>query len=335
MMDATETRELFTLEIGRTIVRGTYHKPCDKAGTAQASAVAQERLGFCFLNSMSPTRAGTGDSAVYWADALAKQGYRCVRFDVPGFGDSDGDPPEGLVNFINAGGYSSSAGTIIDEVVRRFNFSGTVIAGLCAGAVSAIYTAEVSKNCKGLVLLDPYFHLRMEHKRNLRHRVREKLCWRMSRSTPGRAILSAYDQAKALWKRMFTDGLPSIANIPLIRCWQRLTTSGMPVLVLNASGTKLRKVEFDYLAHVLKLAGRNSRVEVKVVEGTGHTFSNRTGRSEVQNQIESWLNTSLSSEACGKSVKKTLRSELAETARRGQELEGLQTVNLKMENCKL
>jgi hypothetical protein len=47
--------------------------------------------------------------------------------------------------------------------------------------------------------------------------------------------------------------------------------------------------EFDYLKHVLNLAGRKSQVGVELVEGTDHSFANRMGRVGVQQYIEKWL----------------------------------------------
>jgi hypothetical protein len=47
--------------------------------------------------------------------------------------------------------------------------------------------------------------------------------------------------------------------------------------------------EFDYLQHALKLAGRKSRVSVRVAEGANHSFANRLGREAVRVHTETWL----------------------------------------------
>ena len=76
---------------------------------------------------------------------------------------------------------------------------------------------------------------------------------------------------------------PQNANFALLSRWKEVASTGLPVLLLKApgrktQGTKPRIGEFDYLAHVLKIAGRKSQVAVELLEGTDHTFANRTGR---------------------------------------------------------
>jgi pimeloyl-ACP methyl ester carboxylesterase len=47
----------------------------------------------------------------------------------------------------------------VNQLVKRFGLSGVVFFGHCAGAVSALYAGAASSDCKGLILLDPYFHV--------------------------------------------------------------------------------------------------------------------------------------------------------------------------------
>jgi pimeloyl-ACP methyl ester carboxylesterase len=288
MNEATETRQLITLHGVGGIVRGTYHKADGESSDAQ-------RIGVLILNSLSPTRAAAGDSAVYWADSFARSGYPAFRLDMPGFGDSDGNPPPELLKFINTGGYGPIASALMRELSERFGLSGVVVVGLCAGAVSALYTAAASGECRGLVLMDPYFHLPIPPP----SWIWQKLTGRISRTALGVLISKGYDRFTDLRLYLRRNPMPENTNFPLLRCWKMVASTGLPILLLKAPATKPRGEEFDYLKYILEQAGSNSRVAVKVVEGAGHTFSNRVGRAGVQQLMESWLNFYLPLPGCG------------------------------------
>jgi pimeloyl-ACP methyl ester carboxylesterase len=181
------------------------------------------------------------------------------------------------------------------ELSERFGLSGVVVVGLCAGAVSALYTAAASKECRGLVLMDPYFHLPISPP----SWIWQKLTGRISRTALGRLISKGYDRFTDLRLYLRRNPMPENANFPLLRCWKTVASAGLPILLLKAPSTKPRGEEFDYLKYILEQAGSNSRVVVKVVEGAGHTFSNRVGRAGVQQLMESWLNFYLPLPGCG------------------------------------
>jgi pimeloyl-ACP methyl ester carboxylesterase len=278
MNEATEARRLVTLHGLGCAVRGTYHKP-------QFESPGTNPIGVLILNSLSPSRAAAGDSAIYWADAFAKSGYPAFRLDMPGFGDSDGDPPPELLTFINTGGYGPIASALMRELSETFGLSGVVVVGLCAGAVSALYTAAASKDCRGLVLMDPYFHLPLPP----RSWLWQKLTGRISRTALGRVISNGYDRFTDLRLYLRRNPMPENTNFPLLRCWKALAPAGLPILVLKAPTTKPRGEEFDYVQYLVEQAGSNSRVVVEVVEGAGHTFSNRVGRAGVRALTLGWL----------------------------------------------
>jgi pimeloyl-ACP methyl ester carboxylesterase len=258
-----------------------------------ADGVTKNRIGIVFLNSLSLPRTATGDSAVFWAESFANFGFPSLRLDLPGLGDSGGAIPNELLNFINAGEYASIAATKIKELVERFGFSGVVLLGHCAGTVTAIHAAVGCINeCKGLVLLDPYFHLPQA----VRPMVRRGLsAWAM-RSRFGGVISNIYDRARDLRRVVRGNALPGNANKKLLSCWKKLASTGLPILLFKAparkaAGTKPRVGEFDYLSHVLQLAGPGSQVLIELVEQTDHSFANRVGRAAVAGMTERWLQT--------------------------------------------
>jgi pimeloyl-ACP methyl ester carboxylesterase len=290
MLREIKTRELIALDCLGTPIHGTYHRPANSFFGSPASGVRVP--GILFLNSLSLPRAATGDSAVHWADACAEWGYPSFRLDLPGLGDSAGDVSTDLLDFINSGGYESIAATSVKEVVKRRGLSGVVIIGHCAGSVSALYAAAACKECRGLILMDPYFHL----PQMIRPTMRRKLSEWARRSRIGAAASDIYDRWSDLLLLVRGERPPGNANFRLLSCWKQVTTSGMPVLMLKApglkaTGTKPRLGQFDYLEHVMKLAGNKNQVTIKLIEGTDHSFANRAGRAAVRQQIGSWLET--------------------------------------------
>lgn len=284
MLEAIQNRELIVLGCLGNRLQATFHPP------ASAIHSSHKRPGILFVNSLSLPRAASGDSAVRWADALAEQGYPSFRIDLPGLGDSEGKASTDLLDFINAGGFASVASSAAAQLTERFSLSGVVIFGHCAGSVSALYAGAASANCKGLILLDPYFHLPQAK----RPKVREELSDWARRSKLGRLLSNLYDRIRHLRLSLRGNAPPGNANARFLAHWKQVTSAGLPVLLLKApgikaQGSKPRVGEFDYIDYVVNLAGRKSRVSAEFVEGADHSFANREGREAVQRHIAAWL----------------------------------------------
>jgi pimeloyl-ACP methyl ester carboxylesterase len=219
-------------------------------------------------------------------------GYPSFRIDLPGAGDSSADVPAELLQFINTGGHERVAAAAVKQLVERYNLSGVVILGHCAGAISAIFAAAICEECRGLILLDAPFHLPPAG----RPKVRDALFHWSTRSRFGGLLSNIRDQIKKISLFLRRNAPPENTNFPLVKRWKDLASGGLPILLINApppkaSGTKPRAGKFDYLRHILKLAGNRSRVEVKIIESAHHTFSDPVGRDAVRRQVEQWMPT--------------------------------------------
>jgi pimeloyl-ACP methyl ester carboxylesterase len=290
MRNAIGDRELIVLDGLGVRLQGTYHRPADRRSGEPADHANLDRVGVLFVNSLSMPRAASGDSAVRWAESIAKQGYPSFRIDLPGLGDSEGEASIDLLDIVNAGGFASVAAAAANQLVKRFGLSGVVFFGHCAGSVSALYAGAASSDCKGLILLDPYFYL----PRAERPRVRQQLSdWARS-SRMGTLASDLYDRIRNLSSHLRGSALPANANTHLLAGWKQVASTGLPILFLKApgikaQGSKPRLGEFDYIDHVLKLAGRKKSIAVEFVESADHSFANREGREAVEQHIAGWL----------------------------------------------
>jgi pimeloyl-ACP methyl ester carboxylesterase len=318
---AIETREVITVGVGGVRVRGTYHKPRDEKPDSPMDKDENNGIGLLFLSAGVAPRSAPGDSAVYWADSFAKCGYRCFRFDLPGLGDSDGDLSGGETDFdslINDGGYGPVVCDLTIELVERFNLGGVVIIGHCAGAVTALYSAAVNERIKGLVLLDPYFHVQeTSTTQSVLVRSHLGIVRRLVGNGPGQSILRSagvkllscaraiYHRLQSIRRLVRRKRLPSTANLPLIRCWKQLASSGLPMLVLRCAWFTPKPGEFDYVRDLQPLPDRDCHISVKLIEGTMHSFEERRAKEAVLKYTEQWLG------ACFPLTKCTDPAELA------------------------
>jgi pimeloyl-ACP methyl ester carboxylesterase len=282
-------RELITLDGNGVVVRGTFHRVTGRKG-AEASD-ANKSIGLMFLNALFHPRSANADSGVYWADSFAENGYPTYRVDLPGLGDSYGVIPNDLLRFINDGGYSSVTCSKTKELVNNFGLSGAVVFGHCAGATTAIYAASECKECKGLILLDPYFNL----PKALTSKLRPELVHWARRSKIGALIRAAYDRIREAPGAFRKDALPANANHGFVSRWKRVVSSGLPILIIKSpepaalGSNKVRAANFDYLAYILSFAVTSDQVTIHTIENTDHSFANRSGRLSVRQQVETWL----------------------------------------------
>jgi pimeloyl-ACP methyl ester carboxylesterase len=287
--DKVGSRELITLDGDGVVVRGTYHKTTGSAASLPGHLGGG--VGVVFLSALSSPRSLTADSAVFWANSFAHRGYPSFRIDLPGVGDSYGETPNDLLGFVNDGGFASITAVKIKELIQTFGLSGAVMFGHCAGATNAIWAASESKECRGLVLMDPYFNL----PKSLTSKISPELVHWARRSALGAVIRATYDRLRQFPGALRTDDLPADANVAFIARWKKVVSSGIPILILKSpqaaalGSDKLRAGGFDYLGHITSFAVRSDQFTIRTLDETDHSFANRLGRLAVEHHTEAWL----------------------------------------------
>jgi pimeloyl-ACP methyl ester carboxylesterase len=295
-VEATKTRELLAVATHGICLRGTYHRVqtqylVQHGWELQSRENESPRIGVLFLNSGGDPRSASGDSAVHWADSFARSGYPSFRFDLPGLGDSDGELPEKWQDFfqlVNSGHYASFVSSLTKILMDRYQLSGVVVAGHCAGSVSAIYAAASSRNIQGVVVLDPYF-FREEDERPA---IRKGLSHLVTRNKVAGQLSKVYGGVKKVSMLVKGNKLPNNANMPLLRCWNQVASAGVPILVLYTQQARPRAGEFDYFRYLQSLPGGAGRMVLQFIEGANHSFADDAGREAVRRFTEEWLEAS-------------------------------------------
>jgi len=150
-MRCTRALEVLDLPHGRCV--GTLHRPERRTSD----------VGLLWVNFGYVPRDGHGGLASQASDALARDGVPCFRFDLPGLGDAPGPLPSVTHDFfpvVTGGRFTEVTVELVEALCAREHLAGLVVAGLCGGAVNAIFTADAARGLvRGLVLLEPELYV--------------------------------------------------------------------------------------------------------------------------------------------------------------------------------
>ncbi len=284
-------------------------------GTVHTGAPRTTQVGLLWVNFGYVPRDGHGGLATQVSEALAAKGVPCFRYDLPGLGDAPGPLPAHTQQFfpiVTSGTFTTITSQLVRALCERHGLNGLVIAGLCGGAVNAIFTADAQKDLvKGLLLLEPEMYV-TEPKKDAdtpRQGTRERMRAQLPKDnalTPllDRVLTARLPYEEKLrsklfsywgWMRLLTDEnvyaryvplpkkaildfvlsrseLPSVTNLPLTDAWRRWVKDNRPVLVITADG-KLREVFFDRINGTALNGITKSSYEHLRLKGTNHIFT--------------------------------------------------------------
>lgn len=279
-------------------------------GTVHDPPGAKARVGLLWVNFGYVPRDGHGGLAAQASDAMARRGVTCFRYDLPGLGDAPGPLPATTHQFfpvVTSGQFTQVTAQLVQRLCAREQLEGLAIAGLCGGAVNAIFTADAEpKLVRGVVLLEPEMYLTEPKKEDgaapkrvrRRDQLRAKLPKVLAHELPlERQLDKLRDKLFSYWGwlRLLTlenrygryvplprkqildfvlsrSALPAVTNVPLASAWSRWVGDHRPALIITAKA-KLREVFFDRInATVLAGMQRENYVHIRV-PGTNHIFT--------------------------------------------------------------
>lgn len=295
-------------------------------GTSHAPARRTSRVGMLWLNSGYVPRDGHGGLARHISEVMAARGVPCFRFDLPGLGDAPGPllpDTQHFFPFVTGGGFTPVVRQLVRRLCERDGLEGVVLAGLCGGAVNAIYTGDAERELvRGIVLLEPELYV-TEPQHAAGEAPRERLRDRLGARLPSplgalvKRELPFEDRLRAKlfsywgWMRLLThenayaryvplprkaildfvlsrSELPSVTNLPLAHAWQRWVTAQRPVLTITAKG-KLREVFFDRINEKVLAGVTRRHYEHVRLENTNHIFTSGGAIAAVTAQVvQAW-----------------------------------------------
>lgn len=147
-----------------TPMLGLLHHPAENAKPTS--------LGVVIVNGGAQYRAGAHRLFVQLARHLAAQGHAVLRFDLPGQGDSPGEP----VSFEDTAPHIGAAIDMLHQQLPLLQH--TALAGLCDGASASLLFLHASNDPRitHLTLLNPWVHSETVRARTrLKHYYRQRL----------------------------------------------------------------------------------------------------------------------------------------------------------------
>lgn len=265
---------------GRRLV-GTLAEPAPVAATARRPALL-------LLNTGATRRAGPGRAAVELARALACEGVRSLRLDLGGLGDS-GAPPGERAGDIYRKGALEEVRAAVDLLVARG--AETVVAlGVCSGAFMAFHAALGDPRLAGLVLVNlprfawrPFHPLVFVRTRVLLGLVARPATWWRGLAGHGELLPALRVLGERAGGRLAIR-LPgpirrAVAAIARpARGLRALARRGVRLLVVYAADDPGLPI-FERLLEGGRGPPVDGALELRVIEGAGHTFAAPAARS--------------------------------------------------------
>ncbi len=259
------------------------------------------------INIGANHRIGSNRMYVRWARAWAQLGFRALRFDLSGIGDSPRLEGQLEKDVYSPSGISQTRAAI--DFLSQRGADRFVLAGLCSGAYIAYYAALEDPRANAIVLVNPpTFHWKEGDSLELRtrkafqatsfykQRARSIETWkRLARGEihvrhvllelARRALVRGRNRAAAALVQLGITREPD----DIARGFQSLATRGCDALLLYGSNDGGVDVMEEHLGTGARKMQHAETFQVELLDGTDHTFTPRDAQERLLARITAHL----------------------------------------------
>jgi exosortase A-associated hydrolase 1 len=256
---------------------------------SECSDTAQRQgVGLLIVSGGAQYRAGAHRQFATLARTLADQGFAVLRFDLPGVGDSPGEP-------LAFEASAPSVAAAIDALQAQVPYAPRVaLWGLCDGASACLLHQDerADERVAGMALLNPWVrseqtlaaaHLKLYY----RDRLRQRDFWRKL-ARGGVGLQAIRELAQTVRRRLSPPAAPLPFQARMARAWLAFDK---PVLLL-LSEKDITAREFDEALTDRAVWGDGAQrpnVQRVNLSGADHTLSDPSAALVMQSHTLRWL----------------------------------------------
>jgi pimeloyl-ACP methyl ester carboxylesterase len=257
--------------------------------TEPASAPARTKQPAVILvNGGNNHRPGINRNYTEWARRWASRGFRVLRMDIRGLGDSPClDPIDHNVL------YRAETRTDLLEAVDCVTGLGSetaIVMGLCAGGYQSLQAALIEPRISGLVMLNPLRFHDEAFVNRMKRLMRDPYKLRRLFDVPLRHLpgtLRAEASAIASILRRRVPGTRVMT--PVARSMLKLTRRGTDVMIVFSEADRMLPIFEDYLGEQRKDLDETGLLRTPLLEGADHIFSPLWSQEYVTGVLDKYL----------------------------------------------
>ena len=289
---------------------GTLHEPAIK------------KIGSPLIVLLSPgVKMRVGPHRLYnrMTARFNELGFAVFKFDFVGLGDSEGELDRDLLaevyNDTETGAFVNDSVDALNWLESEHEYTSFILGGLCGGAITALFTAQVDDRVLGVISLGMTTTLALGSKERVRHASRRELAalrdgylrralnvkswlrfltFQSDYGTIARSFKQTIIKKKSAAPTSTDPGEPfdtSNANPLFPPAFFEVTQSERPLLLVFSGSDRLYWDFDEKFAQPFseQLAKVSRSYELHVVEDANHVFSFREWEQEMMKLVTSWL----------------------------------------------